>query len=1126
MKMNEHVNQRSNIPPEQQAIRDKCFHPSGTFVEFPIEDVETSIPARFEKMVRMYPEHLAFKTVDQTATYAEINSLANQFARDLVDKLGVGSEPVGILMGNGVELLATMFGILKAGKFVVSVDPKFPVDRAKAIFAESQVRLIVTDATHKSLAWILYEHAANLTIDTSDPSRAVENLELAISATAPAFLLYTSGSTGHPKGVIHNHRSLMYSVMERANEFHLCQNDKMSLLTSGTANAITNSLRTLLSGASLHAVDVKKYGVVGLAKWLLEEEITVCSIGISLFREFCKTHTVEEPFDDLRILGLRSESVLKSDFDLYKKHFPPSCLLVNGLTVAEAGLLAMYFLDHHAELCGDDVPVGYAVKDKNISLLDEDGKEIGFNRVGEIVVRSRYLSPGYWHNSDLTTAKFKTDPRDPDKQIYCTGDLGLMLPDGCLIHRGRKDLRLKIRGYGVDVAEVENALRSHSAVKDAILVGRQSESGDTRFLAYFTSAIEPAPTTSELRQYLTPVLADYMIPSMFILLDVLPVSLNGKVDRRALPDPDDRRPELDTPFVAPRTEVERVVARIVSECTGIESVGCNDNFFDLGADSLTLGRVASRLGVAFQRDIPILILYESASVARVARWLDSAVNFSLSMSEPSLCHISSDSPRELSYSQQRLWFLDQLYPADPIYNLLTAFQITGSLNIAALERSLNEIIARHEVLRSVFESVDGRPGVKPMADVSLALPVIDLGEAGSPLGEDVLVKKRCAALVRQPFDLRQGPLIRVCLLRQSDDRHVLVVVAHHIVFDGWSMGVLWRELAIGYQALCQGQPASLPKLAVQYSDYAQWQRDRLQENRLRKELRYWRQQLEGVSRLKLPTDRPRPANQASKGAKRYFILSAELSAKLKGLSHDHGVTLFMTLMAVFQTLLNRYTAQEDIAVGCPVAGRNRAEVENLIGFFLNILILRVDTSGAPTFVELLDRVRHVCLAAYAHQDLPFEKLVEELNPDRQLNRNPLVDVMFAFQNTPQVVPQLYDATVSQFDIDNGIARFDLQLYMEEIGGQLRGYFSYNTDLFHEQTIVRMVEHFTTLIEKIVAEPERRISEFAIFTENQAICRSDTEVARILREVEAMTEEAVLKLLKGENMQDDKVDGHE
>ena len=411
--MSETTTHDFQLPPEQQAIRAKCFHPSGTFVEFPIEDVETSIPARFEKMVRMYPNHLAFKIVDKAATYAEISALANQFAHELVDKLGLGSEPVGILLENGVELLAATFGVLKAGKFVVSVDPYFPKERAKAIFDESQTRLIITDATNVTAARALSAKAASLTGGSIGPTVSAENINLSIPATSPAFLICTSGSTGIPKSVIHNHRSRLYGVMERANAFHLSQNDNVSLLSSGTANSIGNSLRTLLTGASLHAFDLKKYGIATLAKWLSEEKITVCSISASLFREFCKTRTGQESFRDLRILGLRSESVWKTDVELYKKYFPPSCFLVNGISVSEAGLLAMYFLDHQREVCGNEVPVGYAVKDKEISLIDDDGKDVGFNRVGEIVVRSKYLFPGYWKNPDLTTAKFKPDPQDP-----------------------------------------------------------------------------------------------------------------------------------------------------------------------------------------------------------------------------------------------------------------------------------------------------------------------------------------------------------------------------------------------------------------------------------------------------------------------------------------------------------------------------------------------------------------------------------------------------------------------------------------------------------------------------------------------------------------------------------------
>ena len=854
-------------------------------------------------------------------------------------------------------------------------------------------------------------------------------------------------------------------------EFHI--------FSAGTSNAIIGSFCALLNGAALLPFDVNREGFGVLSRWLAQEKITILPIAAPLFRNLCEVLTEAERFPDLRLLRLSSETVCKTDVDLYKRYFSAYSLLVNGLNSSETHLLAEYFIERDSKVPGDDVPVGYAARDKEIVLLDEQGDPVGYNEIGEIVVRSKYLSPGYWRDPELTTAKFKTDPEHGDQRIYHTGDLGLMLADGCLIHKGRKDFRVKIRGYGVEIGEVEKTLREQVGIQDAVVVAKVRDSGEARLVAYLTSPA--APSTREMRRLLQTKLPEYMVPSTFVFLDALPLTVNGKIDRRALPDPDGRRPELDTPFVTPRTDIENTVALIFSQCIGIEPVGIEDNLFELGGDSLTLGRVMTRLTASFEREIPMANLFASPSVAGIARLLEATARSSAPANETALCSGSSKPPRELSFSQQRLWFLDQLHPGDPAYNLLSAFQIAGKLNISALEQSLNEIIARHEVLRTVFESVDGRPNLKVLANLTTSLNVVDLGERKSVLEDEAVLRRYCAALARQPFDLSRGPMLRVSLLRRSDDDHVLLFAVHHIVFDAWSMGVLWGELADCYEAFCQGKEVSLPKLAIQYADYASWQRDRLQNHLMQKQSEYWRRQLDGTTPIHLLTDRPRPPVQSSRGAKQCFTLSLDLSAKLKRLSRDRGATLFMTLLAAFQTLLHRYTSQDDITIGCPVAGRNRAEVENLIGFFLNILVFRVDTSGEPSFLELLNRVRLVCLAAYAHQDLPFEKLVEELHPERQLNRSPIVDVAFAFQNTPHVAPVLSGTSVSPLDLDSGISRFDLQLFLEESSGQLRGNFSYNTDLFDERTIVRMTEHFLNLLESIIAGPEQPIDRLALLS---------------------------------------------
>ena len=1071
------------LPPEQQAIRDKCFHPSGTFVEFPIEDVETSIPMRFEKIVRQYPGRIAVKMGDQSVTYDELNKAANRIAHALIAERGKQTEPVALLINTSISLVASMLGVLKSGKFFVLLDPSLPLARLAINLEEAGSAIVIADRRTVGLAkQARSDRCLVMELEANSADLSVTDLHVTISADTLFSIAYTSGSTGQPKGVCQNHRNLLHNIMLRSHESRISYLDRISLLTSGTANSVHDILFPLLNGATLLPFDLRHEGVNRLVTWLTHEQVSLCWLSSPLFRKLCESLNGDEELSSLRFIRLRSDSVYKCDIDRFHDVFPHTCTLLIGLSSSETGIMRALYVGRAANSYDSDAIVGYPVHGKEILLLDDEGREVGSNQIGEIVVRSRFLSPGYWRRPDLTEAKFKLDPNDPDRRLYFTGDLGLMRADGCLIHKGRKDFRVKIRGYGVEVGEVEKALRECVDIQDAVVVTESKASGEARLIAYLTSQVRPRPTITQIRRMLKTKLPDYMIPSSFVILDALPLGPSGKVDRRALPDPGNRRPELDTPFIAPRTDLEKTVARIFTECTGIGPVGIEDNFFDLGGDSILLARLASRLSTTFHHELAVGELFNRPSVAGIARSLESPAQSIPPKVEIIRSAAASEIPNQPSFAQQRLWFLDQLNPEDPAYNLLSAFQISGELNIPALEQSLNAIIARHEVLRTVFESVDGQPRLKVLANVTISLNIVDVGERKSVLEDEAVLRRFCTDLAQQPFDLNHGPLLRVTLLRRGDGDYVLLFAVHHIVFDGWSMGVLWSELSACYEAFCEVKRVSLPKLAIQYADYAHWQRDRLQDHRLQKQSEFWRRQLDGTRPLPLLTDRPRPPVQSSRGAKQSITLSVDLSAMLKRLSHDRGTTLFMTLLAAFQVLLHRYTLQDDIAIGCPFAGRNRPEVENLIGFFLNVLIFRVDISGEPNFLEFLSRVRQVCLAAYAHQDLPFEKLVEELHPERHLSRNPLVDVAFTFQNSPHVAPQLDGTSVSEIDIDSGISRFDLQLFLEEYGGQLRGHFSYNTDLFDEATIARMAEHFCNLVASIVANPEQRISELPLLSE--------------------------------------------
>jgi len=589
------------------------------FAAFPKDEVEQSIPQRFEKIVRQFPDRIAVKTADQVVSYAELNAMANGIAHAILAKGSTSGQSVGIILDKGIKQVAAMLGILKAGKFFVLLDSAFPQDRIAANLHDSGARLVVSDERRGAVAKESSDNDLEcIVIESVDVSGSARDLRPAILPSDSAYLVYTSGSTGQPKAVIQTHRNLLHRVMLHTRDSRANEQDRMALLPSGTSNAITHTFTALLTGATLCPFDVKKEGVRRLAIWLAAEKISVCLISSTLFRSLCQFVNDSRNFPDLRFLRLVSESGYTTDVELFRNHFSSSCILIHGLSSSETGPLCTYFIRQDTEIPGNELPVGYALEGKEILLLDDKGRELGCNEVGEIVVRSRYLSPGYWRRPDLTEAKFKLDPHDPEKRLYYTGDLGLMLPDGCLIHKGRKDFRVKIRGYGVEIAEVEKFLRELALIKDTVVVARQNEMEETRLIAYFTSSTQQSPTTSELREFLIKKVPDYMIPSAFVRLEALPLTLNGKVDRKALLEPAKTRPELKVSYVAPRTTLEEKLCQIWAGVLSLDHVGIHDNFFDLGGHSLAATRVVSQVIKNFQLELPLQSLFQSPTIAAMA----------------------------------------------------------------------------------------------------------------------------------------------------------------------------------------------------------------------------------------------------------------------------------------------------------------------------------------------------------------------------------------------------------------------------------------------------------------------------------------------------------------------------
>ncbi|MFC1715410.1 AMP-binding protein [Candidatus Poribacteria bacterium] len=594
---------------------DRQVRPTKDFVEFDREEIEQSIPERFEKMVAKYGNRLAVKDESHELTYDELNKRANRIARAILEHRDEGQEPVALLLPDGVPMISGVLGVLKSGKIYMPLASWVPHARNDYMLRDSQAGLIITNNENLPPARGLAQGKTQLlNIDELDSGLSTENLDLSIKPDDLSWLLYTSGSTGQPKGVYKNHRGLLYDRMGATNDMHICIHDRVASF----AMAEIAFWLAILNGAAFHHLDIRERGFAYLAEWLIQEEITVCAFVVTSFRHFLDTLTGEEAFPRLRLIRLAAEPVYKRDVELYGEHFSADCILVNQMGITEAGTVCRYFIDKETQIDDRIVPVGYPVPGKEILVLNEHGKEVESNQIGEIAVKSRYFPEGYWRRPDLTQAKFLPDPDGGDKRIYLTGDLGRILPDGRLVHLGRKDFQLKIRGRRIEAAEIEMAMLKLDTIKEAVVVAREDSHGDQRLVAYFVPNEGTSSTASMLRRTLAESLPDYMVPSAFVVMDAMPLTPGGKLDRKSLPDPGTARPELDTAFIAPRTPEEDTLAGIWSDVLGLDKVGIYDDFFDLGGNSLLATQIISQVVNTFQVRVPLRDLFRSPTVADMA----------------------------------------------------------------------------------------------------------------------------------------------------------------------------------------------------------------------------------------------------------------------------------------------------------------------------------------------------------------------------------------------------------------------------------------------------------------------------------------------------------------------------
>jgi len=1014
-----------------------------------------SIVALFERQAALAPDAPALSHEGQRLTYGELDREASRLAARL-RRQGVGPEtPVAVVAERNPELIVSFLGILKAGGAYVPLDPAYPEERRAFMLADSgAVALEKEDKDGK---------------DTRDDKDRIPEAEQL------AYVLYTSGSTGRPKGVMVSHGALARYVEAVRPVYGIGPADRvLQFCSTSFDTSLEEIVPCLTSGAELVLrTDAMLGSVAAFLASCESQGITVLSLPTAYWHEIAakiESEGLAVP-SNLRLVVLGGERALPERVAAWRAAGGPR--LVNTYGVTESTIVSTatdLALPSSAETRGQ-VSIGRAIGGTEVLLFDRGLEPAPAGAAGELYLGGGLLARGYLGRPDLTAERFVPHPYapDPGARLYRTGDLARAAHDGALEYVGRADRQVKIRGYRIEIPEIEARLLGHPGIEAAVVLLREDQPGEKVLAAYVVPRPGSDPAPAALRAFLRETLPDYMVPGAWVALAALPLTPNGKLDRRALPAPEGLSPVDDGP-AAPSDPVEELLAGIWSDVLGRgpgQRVGVRDDFFVLGGHSLLATQVVSRVRTVFGVELPLRQMFESPTVAELARAVRALRQEG---TELPFARFSRDRDLPLSFAQQRLWLVDRLDPGNPAYNVPTAVRLTGAVSPALLERTFGEIVRRHEALRTMFAEREGQPVQVIAPELAIGLPVLDL--TGLPEVErEAEARALAAAEARLPFDLRRGPLLCLALLRLEEREHVLLVTLHHIVSDGWSTGVLMREIAVLSAAFAEGRPSPLPELPVQYADFALWQRGWLQGEVLDAQLAAWTRRLAGAPQvLELPTDRPRPAVQTSRGAARFLDLSPALAAAARALCRREGVTLFMTLLAAWTSLLGRLAGQDDLLAGTPIAGRNRLETEGLIGFFVNTLVLRADLSGTPAFGEVLARTRETVLDGFAHQDLPFERLVEELVPQRDLSRSPLFQVMFALQTAAAAAWEIPGLAMRPLELPVEIAKFDLSLSLSDGPAGLLGMLEHNTDLFDGTTVERLGTRFVALLEAVTRDP--------------------------------------------------------
>ncbi|WP_434300845.1 amino acid adenylation domain-containing protein [Corallococcus exiguus] len=1045
----------------------------------PYEDA--GLAALLEAQAARTPDAVALVCGTERLTYRALHRRANALASRLRAE-GVGPEVVvGLCVRRSVELVVGMLGILKAGGAYLPLDPNYPAERLAYMLEDSGARLLLTQA---SLDGTLGADGVRPVLVDAPDARGEASEHGPGDGAGPehlAYVLYTSGSTGRPKGVQVVQRNVANFFAGMDERVPVGPRPVWLAVTSVSFDiSVLELLWTLARGFQV-VVHGDEVGAASVLAEVRQHAVTHLQGTPSLARALLLEPGAEDVLGTLRCLLVGGEALPPALAASLARRLPRRLLNMYGPTET-----TVWSSTHTVGAAESPVPIGRPLANTELYVLDAHLRPVPGGVAGELYIGGEGVVRGYRGRPELTAERFISDPFSgrPGARLYRTGDLARWKADGTLEFLGRVDFQVKVRGFRIELGEVEAVLARHPGVQAAVVSAREEAPGDRRLVAYAVPRPGHTLDVSSLREHLRRGLPEYMVPSAFVVLAALPLTPNGKVDRKALPAPEGRglEPRREA-FVAPRTPIEERVAGLWARLLQVERVGLHDDFFELGGHSLLAARLVAAVRASFGVEVPLRDVFSAPTVAGLAERLQAAAGGGLASALPPVRPVARGETAPLSFAQQRLWFLDQMEPGNPAYNVPGAVWLDGALDVAALEEALREVLRRHEALRTSFREQEGGP-VQVISPVPAGplLEVVEVqGGDAAALEDEALRRSREEA--RRPFELTRGPLMRATLLRLGAHEHVLLLTLHHIISDGWSLQVLVREVVQAYGALVEGRAPVLPLLPVQYADHALWQQEWLRGEVLDAQVAWWREQLAGAPPvLDLPTDRPRTAVQGFRGALLPVQLPRDLSGALKSLARAEGVTPFMVLLAGLQVLLSRYSGQQDVSVGTPVAGRHGAEVEELIGVFINTLVLRTKLEAEASFRTLLGQVRETTLGAFAHQQVPFERLVQALQPERRLGYSPLFQVMLILQQDLQAELNLPGLSARLRDVDVGTSRFDFTLSLADTAEGFQGTLEYSTDLFEAATVQRMLGHLHVLLEAAVAAPERKLSEVTLLTE--------------------------------------------